>query len=184
LTMWHINKAVRDLKHGGVIAYPTEAVYGLGCLPWDAFAVARILALKKRHPDKGLILVASNIEQLEPIANFTSLPTEIIFASWPGTVTWIVPAREWVPAWLTGNHKGIAVRVSAHPVVRKLCSSVGPIVSTSANPSDLKPAKTALRVRTYFGNQINFIVPGQLGNSMKPTEIRDALTGKLIRKSR
>ena len=85
--MWHINKAVRGLQQGGIIAYPTEAVYGLGCLPLNTLAVARILTLKKRHMEKGLILVASDIEQLEPFVNFTSVPVEPIVTSWPGAVT-------------------------------------------------------------------------------------------------
>ena len=182
MSFWHISQAARTVRAGGVIAYPTEAVYGLGCVPWSYPAVQRILSLKHRKPEKGLIVVAARVEQIEFMV---TLPDdslwEPVLSSWPGPVTWVIPAREWVPDWLTGGRSSLAVRVSAHPLVQALCSKVGPLVSTSANPSDLAPARSSLRVRQYFGRSVDYVLPGQLGNLGSPTAIRDALSGQTLR---
>ncbi len=128
-------------------------------------------------------MVAAHINQLEPLVDFNeNVSTESVFASWPGPVTWVLPAKRQVPIWLRGKHSGIAVRVTAHPLVRDLCESVGLLVSTSANPVGHQPATTAFQVRSYFGNRIDYIVPGNVGSYSKPSEIRHALLGKLIRK--
>ena len=170
---------------GGVIAYPTESVYGLGCNPWEIEAVARILALKRRRPDKGLIIVAESFAQLEPLIDIhAAIPWDSVMASWPGPVTWILPAKKQVPTLLRGIRGGLAVRVSAHPVVRELCRSAGLLVSTSANPEGCTPAKSVARVRAYFGNKLDYILPGTTGASPRPTEIKDAITGQLIRPGR
>lgn len=182
MSIWHIRKASRVVEQGGVIAYPTESVYGLGCCPWEIQAVARILTLKRRQPDKGLIVVAATVKQLEPLIELTDdVPVESVLASWPGPVTWVLPARKAVPIWLRGSQGGIAVRVTSHPIVKKLCQSVGLLVSTSANPEGYLPAKNPARVRAYFGNQINYILTGPTGGRAQTTEIRHAITGELIR---
>ena len=179
---WHINHARRVLENGGVIAYPTEAVMGLGCDPWDEDAVAEILRLKRRLVDKGLIVAASNIDQLSELVDFSRVPVlEEITASWPGPVTWLAPAQPFTPHWLTGRHDTLAVRVSAHPVVQQLCGSVGPLVSTSANPSGCRPARTLRRVRAYFGQAVDCYVPGNVGGDPRPSTIRDAVTGRVLR---
>ncbi|OGT35618.1 MAG: hypothetical protein A2W28_02455 [Gammaproteobacteria bacterium RBG_16_51_14] len=184
LNDWHLRLALRTLRSGGVIAYPTEAVYGLGCLPQDYDAISCILRLKRRTLGKGLIIVAASCQQLHPYIEFPGPDTWAqILASWPGPVTWLVPAKKRIPAWLTGGHATLAVRVSAHPVIRALCSVAGPLVSTSANPSGYLPAKTPARVRGYFGMAIDYIVPGKTGPQQQPTEIREALTGQIIRRS-
>ena len=176
--------AIKALQSGGVIAYPTEAVYGLGCLPVCWPAVLRILDLKQRSVRKGLILVASSPEQLLPYIVF---PNERIrnkvMSTWPGPVTWVLPARPGVPFWIRGDHDSVAVRVSEHKIVRLLCARAGPLVSTSANPSRMPPARSALKVRSYFGEQLDYIVPGKLGLLSHTTPIRDALSGKFLRSS-
>ena len=170
------------VRHGGVIAYPTEAVFGLGCNPWAAEAVFRILSLKHRYPDKGLIVVAAELRQLSDLVDISgNFDQEAVISSWPGPVTWILPSKRGVPRWLTGRHRGIAVRVSDHPGVRALCLKTGPLISTSANPAGAAPARTPARVRSYFLNQIDYILPGQVGPESRPTEIRDAVTGARIR---
>lgn len=182
MSFWHIKCASLSVRSGGVIAYPTEAVYGLGCSPWDASAVARILDLKQRNINKGLIVLAADVSQLDPLVELSSdIVTGSVLATWPGSVTWILPARQQVPTWLTGKQDGIAVRVSAHPVVRRLCKSAGLLVSTSANRANTVPATTPSRVRAYFGNGIDYIVPGAVGPLRKPTEIRHAALNKLVR---
>jgi len=182
---WSVKQAARIADEGGIIAYPTEAVFGLGCNPLDATAVLRLLLLKRRSIDQGLILVASDRGQLEDYVDFPGGKTgKAIGNSWPGPVTWLVPAFDWVPFWLTGNHDTLAVRVSSHPVVRDLCDEFsGPIVSTSANLHGHPPARNALQVRRIFGNRIDYLVGGQTGTLTKPTEIRDATSGRTVRAS-
>ena len=170
------------IRAGGVLAYPTEAVYGLGCQPENYIAVKRILDLKNRPLEKGLIIIAASIEQLYPYVSFADVPRyQDMLATWPGPVTWLVPARPGVPDWIRGEYESVAVRVSDHPLASALCRLAGPLISTSANPADGSPAKTALRVRIYFGQSLDYIVPGTTGLHRKPTEIRDAATGKIIR---
>ncbi len=179
---FHLNLAVRTLNQGGIIAYPTEAVFGLGCLPEDVYSVARILSLKGRSVRKGLILVAASLEQLDAYVDYPDdVVRQKISASWPGPVTWVLPATANVPGWITGYKDTIAVRVSAHPVVQALCEEAGVIVSTSANPAGKTPATNAFKIRSYFGNEIDYILSGNTGGKELPTEIRNAISGKVLR---
>lgn len=178
-----IEQAVEALRHGGIIAYPTEAVYGLGCDPDNEQAIATILELKQRDRNKGLILIASDVSQLLPYLD--ELPDESrhrVLASWPGPFTWLWPAAATTSQWLRGEYQTLAVRVTAHPVARKLCQAYGkPLVSTSANLSGQPPARTAKEVQQQFSDRIDCIVEGDVGPQTSPTEIRDAITGDLIR---
>lgn len=174
--------AARILDKGGIIAYPTEAVYGLGCLPDIRDAVYRLLLLKNRSVSKGLILVAAFPEQLEKYVCYPDASVrEQVLATWPGPVTWLLPAQRGTPDWIKGSHATVAVRVSGHPVVGALCREAGALVSTSANPEHKSPARTLRKVVEYFGHSLDYIVPGEIGNLARPTEIRDAVTGKIIR---
>lgn len=183
VSAFQIRNAARCLRSGGVIAYPTEAVYGLGSLPFIESAVTKVLTLKRRDPAKGLILIASSFDQLiDYIVPLDDGLMEPVLASWPGANTWILPARPWVPHWVRGQHDSLAVRVTDHPVAATLCTAVdSPLVSTSANISRRPPARSALRVRHQFGDDIDFIVPGALGQLKNPTPIRDARSGKALR---
>jgi L-threonylcarbamoyladenylate synthase len=180
---WPLRRAAVAVRSGGVIAYPTEAVYGLGCDPLEHRAVERIFALKGRDPAKGLILIASRMEQLLPfMAPLSQDILKKLEASWPGPVTWVVPAAESLPFWLSGGRETLAVRVTAHPIASALCESAGmALVSTSANKSGLAPARTALAVRAQFGGRVDAVLPGLVGGLAKPTEIREVLTGKVLR---
>ncbi len=170
------------LERGGVIAYPTEAVLGLGCDPWDEEAVEKVLWLKRRPVHKGLIIVASDLAQLVRLVDFARVPgLDEVAASWPGPVTWLMPTYPDTPYWLSGRHDTLAVRISAHPVVRRLCHRVGPLVSTSANPSGCLPARTGRRARAYFGREVDCYVPGHVGGDPRPSVIRDALSGQVVR---
>lgn len=179
---WQIQQAARVVRHGGVIAYPTEAVWGLGCDPWNDEAVERLLALKERPVHKGLILVAADIEQFDFLLD--DLP-EIWLArlagSWPGPNTWLVPHRELLPQWITGVHDTVALRVSNHPQVRELCALVGPLISTSANPQGRPAARTRLRVEQYFRGQLDLVLGGSLGGRRNPSVIRDLISGEVVR---
>lgn len=179
----NIRDAVDRLRDGHVIAYPTEAVYGLGCDPGNEAAVCKILALKSRPVSAGLILIGADFSQFE---GWISPPAPEILgtalASWPGPVTWLFPKSAQVPAFISGAHDSIAIRVTDHPPSIALCESFGgPLVSTSANPSGLPPARSAGEVADYFGTQIGGILAGSLGGRDQPSEIRDLVTGKRIR---
>ncbi|EON92069.1 Sua5/YciO/YrdC/YwlC family protein [Marinobacter lipolyticus SM19] len=184
LTDWQLHCARRTLLQGGVIAYPTEAVWGLGCDPWDVQAVDRILDLKRRPMEKGVILVASSIEQVRFLLD--PLPLELQREAekhWPGPVTCLLPDVErQIPEWVRGRHSSIAVRVSDHPVVRALCNAAGmPLVSTSCNPAGRQPARSIWQVRRYFGDELDWIVPGDLGGSRQPSRILDIVSGRQLR---
>jgi L-threonylcarbamoyladenylate synthase len=181
LSLWHIRAAARILRNAGVIAYPTESVFGIGCLPFRRLAVERVLAVKRRRPEKGLILVASAPEQIEPLVVFDGIDRDRILATWPGPVTWVLPASRMAPELVLGAGRSIAVRVSAHPLVRRLCETAGPLVSTSANPAGRPPARNALQVRGYFRDGLDMIVPGRPGGASRPSEIRDGRTGAVLR---
>lgn len=181
LTLLEINQL---LQKGEVVAYPTEAVFGLGCDPDSESAVYKLLNLKQRSVDKGLILIASHYQQLIPYIDQSAVTKEQIqmaFNSWPGPNTWIFPKNFNTPDFLTGKYQSIAVRVTDHPLVCKLCDLFAkPLVSTSANLSGHPACKTALEVANQFGN--NFpILAGQTGNRSQPSIIRDVQTGTIIR---
>lgn len=146
-----IAHAVEVLNQEEVIAYPTEAVFGVGCDPDSEAAVTRLLALKQRPVEKGLILIAASFEQLKPYiddAMLTQAQRETVFAAWPGPVTFVFPARTTTPRWLTGRFDSLAVRVTNHPLVVELCNAFGkPLVSTSANLTGLSPCRTTEEVR-------------------------------------
>lgn len=173
------------LKAGGVITYPTEAVWGLGCDPANETAVHKVLALKQRPIAKGMILVAASPDQLDGWVRLDALPAarrEAVLASWPGPNTWIVPAGARAPRWITGAHDGIAVRVSAHPLVAALCQAWGgPLVSTSANLAGGEPARSRDQLDPRLLAQLDGIVDGQVGRNAQPTTIRDALSGAVLR---
>lgn len=180
---WRIKLICQRLAEGAVIAYPTEGVWGLGCVPEKPEAVARILDLKQRDWRAGLILVAADIEQLEPYLSGIAAADRIVLEDvWPGPVTFLVPDNGTAPEWTRGQHETVALRVSGHPVVQAICTELGgPIVSTSANPSGRRPARTALRLRQYFPHGIDLVVPGEVGDSDGATEIRELATGKVLR---
>jgi L-threonylcarbamoyladenylate synthase len=170
------------LKHGGLIAYPTESCFGLGCDPRNRAAVKRLLRLKRRPQAKGLILIASDLRQLKPyIAPLTPAQRQQVEATWPGPHTWLVPVTPRCPVWLTGRHRSIAVRVTAHPPAARLCHEINmALVSTSANRSGSKPAKTWRECRRLFGAQVR-VLPGRIGKRRKPSTIQDLASGRIIR---
>jgi len=183
LNRQHLERAVRVLRAGGVIAYPTEGVWGLGCDPFNAGAVERILRLKGRSRSKGLILVAGDVAQVRPLLGRVPVAQRIeLLGSWPGPVTWIVPVGDEMPRWITGKHDSVAIRVSDHLQLASLCRLFGgPIVSTSANLQGRPAARSALAVRRYFRGAIDYLLPGELGGRRGATAIREALSGRIVR---
>jgi len=167
-----------------VIAYPTEAVFGLGCDPDSEQGLQALLALKQRPWEKGLILIAADYAQLQPYIDDSRLDESQrsrMLASWPGPFTWVLPARPGTSGLLTGRFDSLAVRVSDHPLVQQLCQQYGkPLVSTSANLTGLEPCRTVAEVQAQFGADFPVVV-GEVGGRLLPSEIRDALTGELLR---
>lgn len=176
--------AVTALQNGEVIAWPTEAVWGLGCDPLNQTAVNNLLQIKGRSVQQGLILVAADFEQLQGFLEPVSVcQLGRALATWPGPVTWLFPARTNTPVWLTGKHSTLAVRVSDHPVTRNLCREFNqPLVSTSANPAGQTPAMNPRQLEKYFANsKLAGYMPGELGGQNKVSSIRDLLSDSVIR---
>jgi len=177
-----IRNAIRYIKAGAVIAYPTEAVYGLGCDPLNEDAVMSLLDIKQRPIEKGLILIASSLDQLRPYLVLDQTIIDRITPTWPGPVTWVIPAQPWVPKWLTGEHDSLAVRVTKHPIAQDLCTQFGgPLVSTSANPTTRPAIKESRKLLKTFSDSDIFIVHGKVGELAQETAIYDAVSGKRLR---
>ncbi|MCW8853610.1 MAG: L-threonylcarbamoyladenylate synthase [Gammaproteobacteria bacterium] len=183
-TRLKLKLAAQQLQKGNVIAYPTESVIGLGCHPLDKLAVQKLLTIKQRSVDKGLILIASHIEQLLPFIDVNEQQFNKLQQKTDKPVTWLVKASPLTPCWLTGNHKKIAVRLTQHPLCKQLCETTGyPVVSTSANRSAQPAAKTILKTRQYFGDMVDYYLSGDIQGYSKPSEIRDLETDEIIRAS-
>lgn len=180
---WKLTKSIRHLRKGQVIAHPTEAVYGLACDPFNEMAVTRILTLKQRSTEKGFILIAADFAQLAPLLILPDKNIlDWILDSWPGAITWIFPAKQSVPVWLTGQYNSLAVRVTHHPLSSALSLAYNkPLVSTSANPSHRPPAQSAIQVRRYFSDDQLLILPGRTSGLRTTTPIYDAMTFQRLR---
>ena len=175
--------AANLIRLGGVVAYPTEACFGLGCDPKDRRAIQRILELKSRPAGMGMIVIAHCIEALLPylLIKSESILDEPI-KSWPGPNTWIFPASAEASKYLCTNKCTIAVRVTAHPIAAQLCSlAKGAIVSTSANRHGRLPLRDFGMVCRQMGTKLDWVVRGPIGTQRKPTQIRDAQTGRVLR---
>lgn len=181
---FRLRRAADCLLAGGLIAHPTEAVWGLACLPHHPAAVARLLAVKQRHPAKGLILVGHDESCFEALlAPLPLIARTRMREAWPGPVTFVVPdPTGWSPEWVRGSHSSVAIRVSKHPLTKELSRLVqGPLISTSANPAGAAPALTALQARRYFGDELDLYLAGQTGGETRPSRIIDALSGQTFR---
>jgi L-threonylcarbamoyladenylate synthase len=182
--MWmHLHQAARTVRAGGVIAYPTEAVYGLGCDPLNEAAVLRLLAIKGRAASKGLILLGADLDQLRPFICLTDAQDARLRDNWPLATTYLVAASAKTPAWIRGQHDKVAVRVSQHPVAAELARLAGmPLVSTSANRSGEPACRTPLQVMRQLGSDLDFIVTGQCDRAARPSTIIDLESGTVLRR--
>ncbi len=180
---WHVRRAARVLGAGGVIVYPSEGVLGLGCDPFREASVRRLLRLKRRPMRTGFILIASTFEQVRPlVAPLSPALMDDVLRTWPGPVTWVLPAARGVPDWVTGGRDTLAVRVTAHPLASAICSAFGaPVVSTSANLHGRAPPRRLLSLSRELRAGADYLVPGRTGGARGPTEIRDARSGALLR---
>jgi L-threonylcarbamoyladenylate synthase len=182
LSEWHLNQAKQVLTAGGVIAYPTETVWGFGCIPTYTQAVERILEIKGRSARKGLIIIAANQQQLMPwVANLSEKQWQTLSTQTERPTTWIVPASERVPPLVTGGRATIAVRITSHPQIARLCSQVGPIVSTSANRSGKPVVVSRFQCIQQFASDVDWVLPGDCGSPGQSSRIVDMQTGQIIR---
>lgn len=179
-----LDPLLEKFNSGSIFVYPTEAVYGIGCDPENEDAVTKVLALKNRPVEKGLILIADTYSRVFKYVNDAMIPMDRraeIFSSWPGPNTWLMPKSESAPSWITGQFDSIAVRVTAHEGVKALCERFdSALVSTSANLSGQDPAMTLEQAKAQFGTDVEY-VEGPLGGLGSPSIIRDAMTGNIIR---
>lgn len=183
-----ISQAVSVLSAGGVIAYPTEYCFGLGCDPKNGRAVERILDIKQRHKKQGVILIAANLDQVEQYAELDSVPDlEAIRQSWPGPNTWVLPVKESVSTLIKGHHSSIAMRIPGYDVCRHLCQEFGhAIVSTSANRHGQEALLNYSSIVAEFDDELDYVVDlpiqitAQAGDN-KASTIRDAISGKILR---
>lgn len=180
-TVYH---AISILNAGGIIAYPTEAVYGLGCDPFNEIAVKKLLKLKQRSITQGLILLAHSWQVVEKL----TLPIapellEKALSTWPGPITWLFPTSpNLIPYWIRGDHQSVAIRITAHKVATTICKLFGgPIVSTSANLHNQTAARSSEAVKKQFLTGIDCILNGETDPLLNPTPIYDVITGKAIR---
>ena len=182
-TEFAIRFAVHCIRRGGVIAYPTETVYGLGCDPLCADAVNEINSLKGRDARKGLILLASRMQQLDALIDVSARNERAAILGEHEPTSWIVPAKNTVPVWLTQGKRTIAVRITTHPLVIRLCDQLGhALVSTSANPAGKKPALNPLQLHRYFDGLVDSMLVSNHNCSGKPSKIRYLKSRKLLRK--
>lgn len=178
----NLNQALSILKDGGVIAYPTEAIYGLGCRYDDDKAISRILHLKQRAPEKGLIVLINDLKQLSRLIAkpLTDKETRLTEQHWPGPFTFLIEKHASLSKQLTGNHPCVAIRYTDHPIAAALCAK-GPIVSTSANRQGEAPCLSPEELEQVFGATIDGLVEGNLGKADKPSTIIDLYTGEKVR---
>jgi L-threonylcarbamoyladenylate synthase len=175
--------AARCLINGGIIAYPTEAVYGIGCLPEHEISIARLRKIKQRPKNQGVILISDQLKRLEPYLQPLSLRQRSLLQTHrQRPVTWLVPAADHCPESLRGMHDRVAIRLTTHPLVTELCRLTGSaLISTSANRRGHPPAKTVRQVTTALGKDIDCILTGPTGTARKVSEIRDIDTGTIFR---
>ena len=177
-----VDEAVKFLNKGELIGYPTEAVYGLGCDPWNKESVNKISKLKGRSPDKPFLMVISSKDQLEDLVDVSSL-TDKVWMSWPGHTTWLIKAKDSVPSWMKDKQTGkVGIRMSEHPVVVDLCNLFKkPLISTSANISGKSEIKDPSVFKKTFMTEIKYLVDGHIGNYQKTSIIIDMESEQKIR---
>ncbi len=182
---YKVQEAAQTLKDGGVIVCPTEGVYGLSAVVTNSAAITRVISMKKRALNKGLIVVAADVAMLEGIVNFSALSADslrLLHEKWPGHATFIVPTHMQINPLLTGGRNTLAVRVTAFPLLQALCREAGgPLISTSANISGSEPLQTLEELQATFASSVDYILDEPCQGLHKPSTIYDALSGAILR---
>ena len=177
--MGSIGLILEYLQSGETIAYPTEGVWGLGCDPSNTDAIKKLLNLKGRSKNKGLILIGSQFEQFKNFAYVEDFK-EKLMSKWPGPHTWLVPAKENLSDYIKGENEKVALRLTNHISVCRLCDSFGgPIVSTSANKEGHPTLNNPKEILESFPEVK--CLKGDLGGLARPSTIQDVITDMVIR---
>ena len=182
MSPWALNRRAREIAQGAVFGYPTDTIWGLGCHPLIAPSVARILAIKGRSPDKGLILLSSRLEYCRPYIDADEEVLQPVLTAAEQPTTWLVDASEFCPWWIRGRFPTVAIRITDHPLVREICDRLAaPIVSTSANRSGRSPARNLFQMHREFGDLVDFIVGGYATGGAAASRIKSLADGNIIR---
>ncbi|WMY97405.1 MAG: Sua5/YciO/YrdC/YwlC family protein [Arsenophonus sp.] len=180
-----LEKIILTLKRGGIISYPTESVFALGCDPDNIQTLYKLLLLKNRSWKKGFILIGGHYKQFNKYIDKKKInknKKKILLSQYTHPITWVVPAKKNISKLLIGKFNSLAIRMINFNLIKKLCLLYGkPLISTSANINGLSPCKTKEDVKKQFNNQVHILNGSIIGNK-KPSEIRDLLTGKIYRK--
>lgn len=177
-------QACLTLKAGKLLVYPTESVFGIGCLAKNRNAVKKLRQVKRRQETKGFIVLCSSIEQMLenfPEISITTQQLKLIKEKHAHPTTWLIPCKRSQLKLLTGNNRRIAIRITEHAIAKQLCDSCGPIVSSSANPAKVKTPETLLKIRKHFQSQVDFYFNEKLGGKTKTSQIIDIVNGEIIR---
>lgn len=182
MSPWALNRLTRAVSRGAVFGYPTDSIWGFGCHPLIAGSVARILQIKNRSPDKGLILLSSRLEYCAAYLDADPEQLKSIYQPCKRPTTWLVPASSFCPPWISGNFPTVAVRITDHPLMQLLCDRLeAPIVSTSANRSGRATVRNSIQMHKQFGEELDFIIDGFATGSGKPSEIKFLDNGTSLR---
>ena len=182
MSPWALNRLVRALSRGAVIGYPTDTIWGFGCNPFDPESVARILQIKQRPADKGLILLSSRLEYCDTFVDLDQAQRDLVQLPTERPTTWLVTASDACPPWIRGNHATVAIRITDHPLLSYLCARLqSPLVSTSANQTGKSTARSALQLRRQFNDQLDLVVTGFDTGGARPSEIKSLASGNLLR---
>lgn len=180
-----LRQAARLLRAGGLVLLPTEGVWGISCDPLNPRAVMRLLRAKQRPMHKGLILASDRPEWLQPFIADSEWGRQALAnaeSDWPGPTTWVCPAAEAAPFWLTGGHPGIALRVTDHPLLAALSAAFGgPLVTTSANITGHPAALRGWQARKQLGRHADGLLAGELQRPGQPSRIQSALDNSILR---
>jgi L-threonylcarbamoyladenylate synthase len=170
-----IEKGVQILRKGGVIAFPTDTVYGLGADAFNATAVEKVYEIKDRSRDQGLPLLIADVEQLTSLAEpIPEMAWFFVRRFWPGGLTLVVSRKDLLPAHLASGPT-IAVRMPSHPICLALIKGLGtPITGTSANISGQPAALTADEVERQLQGRIDLVIDGGKCPGGKESTIVDA----------
>jgi L-threonylcarbamoyladenylate synthase len=168
-------EAIAILESGGVVALPTDTVYGIGVALGTPGGVERLFEVKHRAPDKGIMLLLADASQAETIGEMGPAAAALAAACWPGGLTVVVPRRPDValPAALTGGAPTIGLRVPDHDAPRALARGVGPLPTTSANVSGLPEARDAGEIVVQLGDVIDLIIDGGIAHGGPASTVMD-----------
>jgi L-threonylcarbamoyladenylate synthase len=182
MSPWALNRLAHALSAGAVIAYPTDTIWGFGCDPCNGLSVGRILEIKQRAVEKGLILLSSRLEYCEPFIEIDDEQRKTLQQPREQPTTWLVKASPACPYWIRGDHPTVAIRMTDHPLLRELCPRLQmPLVSTSANRAGRPTARNQLQLRRQFGDELDFIVTGFETGGSRPSAIISLASGTTLR---